>query len=134
MGGLVGGLLEPARDVALERDRLADLVRSSASRSLASASRISASLIGYRRTHLSSNVHGRLSLHTATMLDTIVMICVRFSFRFGDGVGLRTPDSTLWIAYTIDSVCASRYGCARAQSAHAGPEEDKTKHAGRLSP
>ena len=44
MGGLVGGLLEPARDVALERDRLADLVRSSASRSLASASRISRSI------------------------------------------------------------------------------------------
>jgi hypothetical protein len=53
---------------------------------------------------------GRLSLHTATILDTIVMICVRFSFSVGEGVGLRTPDRTLWIAYTIDSVCASRYG------------------------
>ena len=61
------------------------------------------------------------------------ILLLRFSFRFGDGVGLRTPDSTLWIAYTIDSVCASRYGCARAQSAHGGPD-DKTKHADRLSP
>ena len=51
---------------------------------------------------------GRLSLQTATILDTMVMICVRFSFRVGEGVGLRTPDSTLWIAYTIDSVWASR--------------------------
>ena len=51
---------------------------------------------------------GRLSLHTATMLDTIVMICVRFSFSVGDGVGARTPERTLWMAYTIDSVCASR--------------------------
>ena len=59
-------------------------------------------------------MRGRLSLLTAMMLDTIVMICVRFSFRFGDGVGLRTPESTLWIAYTIDSVCASRYGCAQS--------------------
>ena len=41
---------------------------------------------------------GRLSLHTATMLDTMVMICVMFSFRVGEGVGLRTPESTLWIA------------------------------------
>jgi hypothetical protein len=32
------------------------------------------------------------------MLDTIVMICVKFSFSVGDGVGLRTPESTLWIA------------------------------------
>ena len=38
---------------------------------------------------------GRLSWQTATMLDTIVMICVRFSFSVGDGVGLRTPESTL---------------------------------------
>jgi hypothetical protein len=38
---------------------------------------------------------GRLSWQTATMLDTIVMICVKFSFSVGDGVGLRTPDSTL---------------------------------------
>lgn len=51
---------------------------------------------------------GRLSLHTATIDDTIVMICVRFSFSVGEGVGLRTPESTLWIAYTIASVCASR--------------------------
>jgi hypothetical protein len=41
---------------------------------------------------------GILSWHTATMLDTIVMICVKFSFSVGDGVGLRTPESTLWIA------------------------------------
>ena len=41
---------------------------------------------------------GRLSLHTATILDTMVMICVRFSFRFGDGDGLRTAERTLWIA------------------------------------
>lgn len=38
---------------------------------------------------------GRLSLHTATMLETIVMICVKFSLSVGDGVGLRTPESTL---------------------------------------
>lgn len=38
---------------------------------------------------------GKLSLHTATILDTIVMICVKFSFRAGGGVGLRTPDRTL---------------------------------------
>lgn len=38
---------------------------------------------------------GRLSWQTATMLDTIVMICVRFSFSVGEGVGLRTPESTL---------------------------------------
>lgn len=53
---------------------------------------------------------GRLSLHTATILDTIVMICVKFSLSDGDGVGLLTPESTLWIAYTMDSVWASRYG------------------------
>lgn len=47
---------------------------------------------------------GRLSLHTATIEDTMVMICVRFSLSVGDGVGLRTPDNTLWIAYTMDSV------------------------------
>jgi hypothetical protein len=47
---------------------------------------------------------GTLSLQTATMLDTMVMICVIFSFRVGEGVGLRTPDKTLWMAYTIDSV------------------------------
>lgn len=41
---------------------------------------------------------GRLSLHTATMLDTIVIICVRFSFNVGEGVGLRTPDRTLCMA------------------------------------
>ena len=51
---------------------------------------------------------GRLPLQTATMLDTIVMICVRFSFRVGAGIGVRTPESTLWMAYTIDSVWASR--------------------------
>lgn len=47
-------------------------------------------------------------MQTATILDTIVMICVKFSFNVGGGVGLRTPDSTLWIAYTMDSVWASR--------------------------
>ena len=49
-----------------------------------------------------------LSLHTATMLDTIAMICVKFSFNVGGGVGLRTPDRTLCMAQMIDSVCASR--------------------------
>lgn len=53
---------------------------------------------------------GRLPLQTATMLDTIVMICVKFSFSVGAGIGVRTPESTLWIAYTMDSVWASRYG------------------------
>lgn len=37
---------------------------------------------------------GRLSLQTATILDTIVMICVRFSLSVAEGVGLRTPDKT----------------------------------------
>lgn len=41
---------------------------------------------------------GRLSLHTATMLETMVMIWVRFSLRLGEGVGLRTADRTLWMA------------------------------------
>lgn len=41
---------------------------------------------------------GRLSLQTATILETMVMICVRFSFNVGDGVGLRTAERTLWIA------------------------------------
>lgn len=53
---------------------------------------------------------GSDSLQTATMLDTIVIICVRFSFSDGAGVGLRTPERTLWIAYTIASDCASKYG------------------------
>jgi hypothetical protein len=41
---------------------------------------------------------GRLSLQTATMLDTMVMIWVMFSLSVGEGVGARTPDKTLWIA------------------------------------
>ena len=40
----------------------------------------------------------RLSWQTATMLDTILMICVRFSLTVGEGVGERKPDSTLWMA------------------------------------
>jgi len=38
---------------------------------------------------------GKLSLQTATMLATIVIICVMFSDNVGGGVGLRTPDNTL---------------------------------------
>lgn len=57
---------------------------------------------------------GILSLHTATILDTIVIICVRFSVNEGEGVGLRTADKTLWIAKTIASVWASRYGYTKA--------------------
>ena len=41
---------------------------------------------------------GKLSLQTATILDTIVIIWVRFSFKDGGGVGLRTPDRTLCMA------------------------------------
>jgi hypothetical protein len=37
-------------------------------------------------------------LQTATMLETIVMIWVRFSFSVAGGVGLRTPDKTAWMA------------------------------------
>jgi hypothetical protein len=33
---------------------------------------------------------GGLSLQTATMLDTIMMICARFSLSVGEGVGART--------------------------------------------
>jgi hypothetical protein len=53
-----------------------------------------------------------LSWQTARMLDTVVMICVKFSFNVGDGEGerigdgddagllpvLRTTESTPWIA------------------------------------
>lgn len=41
---------------------------------------------------------GKLSLQTATILETIVMICVKSSFRDGDWVALRTPDNTFCIA------------------------------------
>lgn len=41
---------------------------------------------------------GILSLQTATMLDTMVIICVKFSLSVGEGVGLRTPDKTLCMA------------------------------------
>jgi hypothetical protein len=41
---------------------------------------------------------GRLLLQTATMLDTVVIICVRFSLGDGVGVGARTLDRTLWMA------------------------------------
>ena len=47
---------------------------------------------------------GRVSLQTATILDTMVMICVRFSLSVVGGVGLRTAERTLWMAKTIDSV------------------------------
>ena len=57
-----------------------------------------------------TSVDGKLSLQTATMLETIVIICVKFSLSDGDGVGVLTAESTLWMAYTMASVCASRYG------------------------
>ena len=37
---------------------------------------------------------GRLPLQRATMLETVVMIWVRFSVNSGDGVGDRTPART----------------------------------------
>jgi len=40
-------------------------------------------------------------MHTVTMLDTIVMICVMFSFGVGEGVGLRMPDSSKWRTRSI---------------------------------
>ncbi len=44
-------------------------------------------------------IAGMLSLHTATMLDTIVIIWVMFSCKAEiEGVGFRTPESTLWMA------------------------------------
>lgn len=58
-----------ARDVALDvtRDRVLRLVRvpASASASRASCSWISRSLIGYRRRHLSSNMHGSAPRHSS---------------------------------------------------------------------
>jgi hypothetical protein len=51
---------------------------------------------------------GRLSLQTATMLATIVMICVMFSPRVAGGVGLRIPLTTFWIAPMMASDWASR--------------------------
>ena len=42
-----------------------------------------------------ADVGGKLSLQTAAMLDTIMIICVRFSLSDGDGIELQTPDRTL---------------------------------------
>lgn len=76
-----------------------------------SLNRLQCSLNSWRISLPSFNDEGgRLSLQTATMLDTMVMICVKFSFKLTDTTGLRTDDKTLWIACLIDSDWASRYG------------------------
>ena len=49
-------------------------------------------------------VAGILPLHMATMLDTIVMICIRFSFSINAGIGVCTPETMLWITYTMGLV------------------------------
>ncbi len=59
-------------------------------------------------TPCSAESGGKLSLETATMLETIVMIWVRFSFKAGDGVGLLTAPRTVCMAKTMDSVWASK--------------------------